>query len=282
MTGVGPNPTLARTRQKRRRAAFTLIELLVIIAILSVLLSLLTPVLQLGRELARRSVCQSNLRSIGVATTSYASSYRGKLMPMYHTDPRYYTPQYWPMSWKVSFWDTQGRQYGLNANVMQCPTCPRWYKPLFMPPSNIETSPGGLWGPVYFGSYHYTGNPEHGYGNPVAYWDDFSSVAKTNFSPGTSILASDVIALPHDYWGYPQHSFMANHNTGRVTGGVWTYSADRSALEGSNILRLGGDVRWKPSHEFPDVLSNDDGDRGTSRAASYIISRETNNAGAVW
>ena len=54
-----------------RRRSFTLIELLVVIAIIGMVAGLLLPALALSRDRALGAVCQSNLRSVGVATQMY-------------------------------------------------------------------------------------------------------------------------------------------------------------------------------------------------------------------
>jgi len=57
----------------KRFKAFTLIELLVVVAIIALLISILLPSLSRARELAKRSVCASNLRGIGQAMHIYSN-----------------------------------------------------------------------------------------------------------------------------------------------------------------------------------------------------------------
>ncbi len=57
------------------RSGFTLIELLVVIAIIAILAAILFPVFARAREQARKTVCLSNLKQIGLASLMYVQDY---------------------------------------------------------------------------------------------------------------------------------------------------------------------------------------------------------------
>ena len=61
---------------RRAKRAFTLIELLLVIAIVSLLVSLLLPGLSQVRDAARSIVCSNNLRQIAQSQLSYGNEYR--------------------------------------------------------------------------------------------------------------------------------------------------------------------------------------------------------------
>jgi prepilin-type N-terminal cleavage/methylation domain-containing protein len=66
---------------RRWNSGFTLIELLVVISIIALLIALLLPALGMSRELARRSVCASNLHTWGIGMNVYSNDHGGEYVP---------------------------------------------------------------------------------------------------------------------------------------------------------------------------------------------------------
>ncbi len=58
-----------------RKSGFTLIELLVVIAIIAILAAILFPVFAQAREQARKTVCISNMKQLGLAIVMYVQDY---------------------------------------------------------------------------------------------------------------------------------------------------------------------------------------------------------------
>jgi prepilin-type processing-associated H-X9-DG protein/prepilin-type N-terminal cleavage/methylation domain-containing protein len=104
-------------RPRSNGGAFTLIELMVVIGLISMLASLMLPVLGKMRAAAQSAVCTSNLRQMGQAWTMYTTESRGKLMPYLWqslTTPDSAWNGYWP-----GVIENKG---GVKGNALLCPS----------------------------------------------------------------------------------------------------------------------------------------------------------------
>lgn len=83
-------------KNRNPRMGFTLIELLVVIAIISLLVSILLPSLQTAKELARATVCFSNLRTLSTTGRLYHQENNDRLFGGSWTSKENYYNQYYP------------------------------------------------------------------------------------------------------------------------------------------------------------------------------------------
>ena len=76
---------MSKRSGRSENKGFTLVELLVVIAIIALLISILLPSLAKAREQAKKMKCLGNMKDIGSASVSYASSDTSEiLVPMAH------------------------------------------------------------------------------------------------------------------------------------------------------------------------------------------------------
>jgi len=73
------NTTNKTTILRQRPRGFALIEVLVVVAIIGLLISILVPSLAKAREQSKKTICQSNLRSLGHGITFYLQESNGIL-----------------------------------------------------------------------------------------------------------------------------------------------------------------------------------------------------------
>jgi prepilin-type N-terminal cleavage/methylation domain-containing protein len=81
-------------KNAKKSHGFTLVELLVVISIIAILLAVLVPAMSRAKEAAKRTICGSQEKQIGVAVLSYIGDYEGCL-PFYGG---------WDPAWQGNFW----------------------------------------------------------------------------------------------------------------------------------------------------------------------------------
>ena len=160
----------ARLRRGGRTdaAAFTLIELLVVVAIIALLIAILLPTLGKARRQTKSTICQSNLRAIGIGLANYAAEEEGVIMPFGQSGA---SNSQWgpPIIWKpyAPYWYQRCQQYfggndaynptnsgGTNPNlIFRCPIAKQDVTPLWdqggfniMYGLNANISPSGIVG----------------------------------------------------------------------------------------------------------------------------------------
>lgn len=114
-----------------RYRTFTLIELLIVISIIGILLTLLIPGLSKAREEAIYTVCMSNLRQNGIATTQYSAK-NDYFFPYNGDAVSDWSPvRGWHVSWNSSIVQQSWKDYSLGltlesirdkTNTLFCPT----------------------------------------------------------------------------------------------------------------------------------------------------------------
>lgn len=100
----------------RRQNGFTLIELLVVTGIISLMLSLLLPVMGKTRAAAESAACLSNLRQMGLGLTIYIAENKGRL-PEY----MWITPSTPDVAWN-GYWLGILNKNKCNPNTLLCPS----------------------------------------------------------------------------------------------------------------------------------------------------------------
>jgi prepilin-type N-terminal cleavage/methylation domain-containing protein len=94
-------------QEKRTKAAFTLVELLVVMAIISFLMAVLVPALQLARAHGDETVCRSHLRQMVMVLKNYMSDNDGLFPPsayLYHSPASFSDEEPWKQYLRCCRW----------------------------------------------------------------------------------------------------------------------------------------------------------------------------------
>ena len=118
-----------KNRQNHKIKGFTLIELLVVIAIIAVLLGIMMPAMRKVKEVARETVCRSNLKNVGLALAMYLDDNERKIPDTgssngFLWDNPNGTPRQ-PGSGGGTYWGTFYRDYLKETKIFGCPSLQR-------------------------------------------------------------------------------------------------------------------------------------------------------------
>lgn len=118
------------------RSCFTLIELLVVVAIISILAALLLPALHQARLKAQSSLCQSNLKQMGVYMMSYAQDYDEHFPVGQFTNDRQNNFLFWQAA------NSQWSHFGLLYLAGYVPMPAAFYCPAYKDSSDYQYNQG--------------------------------------------------------------------------------------------------------------------------------------------
>ena len=249
--------------RKRKRTGFTLIELLVVIAIIALLVSILVPSLIGVRELARRTLCMSNLHGWGNAIAMYARNSDDQLPEtpaIFHSERCRY-----PNHFHV--WNHQGQFPGDGVRICLEMMCD------YLPGADFK---GKKVGSIWYCPSVITGDQEKAnrtdwddMGIIVAHYSYFARVENWAAVDGTVVATRPQDLTENDLdptrllmadqcyrwwvtrgWQYNHGLYGPSFHWGLYGGRIET---GPPSLTGLNHLFGDGHVIWKPRGEFDPV-----------------------------
>ena len=221
------------------KAGFTLIELLVVISIIALLLSVLMPSLNQAKKSAKRVVCGSQLKQIGVVAYLYGSENNDWLPPAYdnQTPPNistylgsYTLHQAFYLLVSAPYGDAEGSAYLPNCDVLYCPSDRRFRG---REPGKLFEDPNS---PIrYRMSYSYY------FITPDSTGEKYKKFYRYKFSstPGKSVIAVDPGHFGPPYEDPEVYPFLHE--------------------KGINMLRIDGSVSFANGDKLVDKMSTYNG-----------------------
>ncbi len=180
-------------------AGFTLIELLCVVAVISILISLLLPAIQSSREQARRMQCVNNLYQLSLAIHNYAAAHR--VFPPGSVDeagPIDNLPSGYRIGWSVQILPFMERgnlwnQFNFRQGVFDVAnlTAERPTINSFLCPSDGRVNSQGIGNTNYAGCHHDAETPIDDDDNGVLYLNSKTTLDDVTDGPAFTILVGE-------------------------------------------------------------------------------------------
>jgi prepilin-type N-terminal cleavage/methylation domain-containing protein/prepilin-type processing-associated H-X9-DG protein len=212
-----------------KKRAFTLIELLVVISIIALLMAILMPALGKVRESARRTICATRLKDIGMAMSIYRQMYDGDLPATWAVGPErdmYSNPDAafrWHMRVKDIYIQQKGDSY--SYDLFRCPNMEKYAR---------ESDSGGTAVGMYGYNYFFSGEP----GRPdTNWWKKADFIQQPSKLPLMADLSNDKVAdlFPNTNGGWlmsVQNPNPLAYKYGWLDGKIQQYGESRSNMFG--------------------------------------------------